>query len=276
MTNNNGKFEIDLGYQIKFKEHPPKWPELFIELAVRAMRRVHLEYGVWSVGQQGQPDFPMLSRLNGGPGIELADERAVCAAITLEFINSQMTSGIRRDEPLTGAQMSHYDLDREWHYEGSTKSADITLRRICAANGGNPLLPRVVIECKRFQLARPARDSNYGITGDCQYDKPQLDAIQKDVCKLLTEMSKSSEPFFAHIFVWGVWPVGAEVDQEDKQYQSKDLSDVLKELQSESAVLTVHQIRWLPLDCETPNQKNKPTKIARWLWASLIEVTKLK
>ena len=45
------------------------WDKVFIEIALRAARKLHLEYGMWGLGQKikDESDF---KKINSGPGIE--------------------------------------------------------------------------------------------------------------------------------------------------------------------------------------------------------------
>ena len=71
-----------------------RWAKIFIEIALRAIRRVHYEYGVWGIGHNFVKDPYMAWRINMGMGIEVADEPGVCAAITQEFMNSPTVVGL--------------------------------------------------------------------------------------------------------------------------------------------------------------------------------------
>lgn len=280
MINQQGSFVEDIGYQSeKDQAKRPKWPELMIELSLRAMRRLHFEYGIWGVGKQGQTEPPKPQQLNCGPGIELADEREVCAAITLEFMNSQMTSGF--DRPPTGivenwkVNLSYYGLDREWPYErdepkkpGRPCSADITFRRIRYSAENKNEFQRVVIEAKRFQLATPAK-TNEGQNGSIEYKAPQFDEIKDDIKKLFDENSRANEKFFAHVLIWGIWPTPTD--------EKLTVVELLKKCRPPERYLRLHQLRWHPLDPgPVPSDSkcpSKPLPVNRWLWIALMEVT---
>lgn len=278
MTANTGEFREDFGYQSeKDKTKRPKWPELMIELSLRAMRRLHFEYGIWGVGKQGQKTPPKPQQLNCGPGIELADEREVCAAITLEFMNSQMTSGF--DRPPTGkaneeqVSLSFYGLDREWPYDEASKkqgrplSADITFRRIRYSPANSNEFQRVVIEAKRFQRVSPVKTSQ-GQNGDVNYGPPQFDGIKEDIEKLFEKNKLAKEKFFAHVLVWGIWPIPTG--------EKDSVVDLLKKCRPPERSLRLHQLRWHPLDPGPPSpgsQLSDPTSVERWLWIALMEVT---
>src|SRR5262245_43113158 len=75
----------------KVQEYP--WVQVFLEVALRAIRRVHLEYEIWGAGRQWNTGPNQTALINMGPGVELADERAVCAAIVQEMMASQSVAG---------------------------------------------------------------------------------------------------------------------------------------------------------------------------------------
>jgi hypothetical protein len=74
------------------REEKP-WVQVFLEIALRAIRRVHLEYGIWGGGRQWKMEGQRAAAINMGHGIELADERTVCAAISQEFMTSPSVTG---------------------------------------------------------------------------------------------------------------------------------------------------------------------------------------
>ena len=78
----------------QLKKDGPPWAKYFMELALRAIRRVHYEYGLWSIGQHWLTNQSEPLLLNMGYGIELADEPTVCAAIIQEYLNSPLVAGV--------------------------------------------------------------------------------------------------------------------------------------------------------------------------------------
>ena len=56
-----------------------RWAKLFMEIVLRAIRRVHFDYGMRVTTPASEMSAPKLRKLNRGTGIELADERIVCA-----------------------------------------------------------------------------------------------------------------------------------------------------------------------------------------------------
>ncbi len=69
------------------------WSDIFLELSLRAIRKLHIDYGIWGLGQSDTIELrERLQSVNQGPGIELALETTVGAAIAQEFINSSFTN----------------------------------------------------------------------------------------------------------------------------------------------------------------------------------------
>src|SRR5947208_6696271 len=95
-----------------------KWVSVFLEVALRALRRVHYEYGIWGAGRQWKsgPDRPGV--INMGHGLELADERAVCAAIVQEFMTSPSLTGLWQENGRN--QLRFFSVLREQPYRAST------------------------------------------------------------------------------------------------------------------------------------------------------------
>lgn len=102
----------------------PVWKNIFIEIALRAMRRLHLDYGLWGLGQEFGSNLNF-ETLNQGPGIEITDETAVCAAITQEFINSRFTNGLYINK-----EPRHNEILREISFTSSSRNlVDIFIDR---------------------------------------------------------------------------------------------------------------------------------------------------
>jgi hypothetical protein len=59
----------------------PQWTKRFIEVCVKTLKHVHSEHQIWGYGRpsKNKKDF---AQYNSERGLEYADERTVCAAIT--------------------------------------------------------------------------------------------------------------------------------------------------------------------------------------------------
>ena len=112
------------------------WALVFIEIALRAVRRVHYEYGRWGIGRPWRMDAEKSRRINMGAGVELADELTVCAAITQEFIGSPSVAGrwVEAGNPTEW----YFQIDREqrWYTKNPKEKVDIFIRKFVAGDGG--------------------------------------------------------------------------------------------------------------------------------------------
>lgn len=234
------------------------WAERFIEVALRALRRLHVNYGAVHIGQQWRKGRPDISELNQGVGVATADELTVCAAIAQEFMLSPFLSGVwvdKDESPGVAAGVRYWKIDQETCYSGSQKRVDMVMTRV---DGPSPeAAPEkwrdCFIEAKR--LNRWTTDSlenpNY------IRQQSQLGRILEDIDKLRNELEKRPNEIFAHLLIWGVWSDGDPA--------LKELSDNLKGAR-------MHQIRWMPIDWRPGKQANPPV-VKRWLWVALFEVT---
>jgi hypothetical protein len=246
------------------KDYP--WATRFIEIALRAIRRVHYEYGVWSVGHQWMRDVSDPPDLNMGPGIELADEPTVCAAITQEFANSQFVAGIwqeRKSESDVSEGERFWQIDREQCYEGSQERVDICIQRYERKRLGEVPEPTsgppVFIEAKRAR-----RWSAQISTGSLKRSEYLTSEIKNDIEKLRREME--SRRVYCHLLVWNIY-----------ESPSDGPLEFFERLQA--SCVTVHQVRWLPIAWTCPTYVEsvvdwKPylPEVNKWLWIALAEV----
>ena len=124
-----------------------RWTNIFLEIATRAIRRVHLEHQAWSIGNQllerdRDPEYA-----NFGRGIELADERAVCAAISQEFVYCRLASGVWA----RGTEWHFYHLSREVDWASATSQVNSATATCCE---GRRTIDLIV---QRFLAASPAQ-----------------------------------------------------------------------------------------------------------------------
>jgi hypothetical protein len=248
------------------------WARVFIEVALRAMRRLHLNYGWWDVGHHWLGKEARVQSINTGRGIELADERTVCAAISQEFLASPFTSGLWVDEDHKGrvAGKRYWKILREVKYaaidavaEGEEKdrTADYCLRRYRETKADkaryeeDPEGKNTVVEAKRTRVWTPR------LADPSKIPRPRsnVGAIKKDIAKLRRMLhSTPDQEFYAHLLVWNVF--------EKRGNRPQDLEDALRD-----KAVRLHQTRWLPLTW-TVSKRNPPERISRWLWIALLEV----
>lgn len=249
------------------KDYP--WAKRFIEIALRAIRRVHYEYGIWGVGHQWMRNKPEPHLLNMGHGIELADEPTVCAAITQEFANSQFVAGAWIEEDLESDVFEgerFWRIDREQYYEGSQERVDICIQRYKRNQlseepvaSGN----RVFIEAKRAR-----RWSTQISTGSLEPTSALVHRVKEDVeklrCEMKTQQDKGTE-VHCHLLVWNIYENPSDAPLE-----------FFKKLQDPDVV--VHQVRWLPISWTCPTYEEviagtvEPPRVTKSLWVALAEV----
>lgn len=95
---------------------PYPWVAVFIEIVLRAMRKIHFDYIVWGIGRQWKMSPEKAKLINMGHGIELVDERFVCATITQEFMNSPAVAGFWAKDEKEKEELRYFTIDREYLY----------------------------------------------------------------------------------------------------------------------------------------------------------------
>jgi len=244
-----------------------KWATVFIEIALRAIRRVHYDHGMWGVGRQWEMNRFKAGRLNMGHGIELADERTVCAAITQEFITSPSLTGLWVEERADGkhTEERYFTIDREKKYTDNSKKVDIFIQKYARKNKDKeptPVEEPSFIEAKRHRLWVPDIISGEAKRGNY----PQKDKVQEDIERLRKEMEAQEETIHCHVLVWGLYDGISEEDHPVKFFKKFD-NDV-----------KIHQLRWLPTEWGSPTIENlkaediKIPLVNKALWIVLSEV----
>jgi hypothetical protein len=190
-----------------------KWASVFIEVALRAVRRVHYEYGLWGIGPQWKMGRQLAERINTGQGIELALETSVCAAITQEFIGSPSLAGLWVEQGPDGKpdhEVRYFMIDRETKYlTGEKKRVDLFVRKFIPKDGkpGGELIP---VRLPSFIEAKRAHLWTADIkTGEATHQRSQIKDVQADVQKLKDEILyrrtlAEGEHIRGHVLVWGV------------------------------------------------------------------------
>lgn len=258
------------------RRREPKWVSVFLEVALRALRRVHFEYGVWGAGRQWRsgPDRP--SVINMGHGLELADERAVCAAIVQEFMSSPSLTGLWQEE--ARSELRFFGVLREQPYKASAdpkrpEMVDLIIEKYEHKDGiFDVFKPRSFIEAKRARLwqvdlahgkARPGR-------------RPQLDAVVHDIEKLRREREarlRDGERIYLQILVWGIYDEAGNGSPSKHSDHPDDFFNTLS--QKSEAVLEGPYARWLPIRWETStNVGTRNPVVTRSAWIALAEVDK--
>ena len=225
-----------------------KWATVFIEIALRAVRRVHYEYGIWGIGRQWEMNRLKAQLINMGHGIELTDEPTVCAAITQEFITSPSLTGLWVEEREGGTpdkEERYFTIDREKEYTDKSKKVDIFIQKYKLVN--NEPIP---IEEPSFIEAKRARRWMADIkTGTANREDLQVQKIQDDITKLRHEMSTRTEKIHCHLLVWGLYREDWQKDHPLAFFENFDCN------------VKMHQLRWLPVKWDSPQIHDLQTGI---------------
>jgi hypothetical protein len=260
--------EVEMSTLLSLPERP--WVSVFMSVCVRAIQRVHHEYGRWSVGPHWIMDRLKSHRMNKGRGIELADERTVCAAVTQEFLASSAVAGIWKERKRN--EIRFFDIDREAPYQSSGRQkADLFIKKFVPRRPRrkrSQIQLRVVrwpsfVEAKRARLWYPALSKKRQ-----RFGPSQLPAIRRDIEKLRREIryrTKNRRPqIYGHILVWGIYSDGKKGDSP---------TDLLKALQRTDQNLELHSVRSIPISWTQENRDAfEIPKVTMVLWLLLVEV----
>lgn len=259
------------------------WHKLFIEIALRALWKTHLNYIQWELGHQwdilNQKAEP--EKLNQSNGIQLADEVTVCSAITQEFISSQLVSGIYHKK-----QNRFYKIGREVPYKyydctdkiEKNKLIDIVIQRYSNTTDSSSF-KKVLIEAKRVsgfptKLFVNENSSKPKITNN-------IESASDDISKLILINSRYNDLYY-YVLIWG-YCTNIQDKNLTKGLIGPDylMSELKKNIRD--ADLSTKQIRWFPLEwndylqCDTEydgyTKPCVPNGISKWCWVSLIEIT---
>ena len=245
------------------------WANKFLEAAIRAMRRIHLDEVAASSGSPGPKNPSKPELLNIGRGIELTDERQVCQAIYNEFRLSNLGTGywVNADQMADVASgQRFYDIAIEHPYTASRELVDFCIwRNVLSRSGAFRKFDNTetFVEAKRATRWSPLQASEPVFTRSGS----QILDVRRDVSKLLVEMKKRTPEqgkLTCHVLVWGT--------SEDKYPSPADFFSKLAHKQVE-----IYRTGWAPLATEERSTagsewNSNPPNIARWLWATLAEV----
>jgi hypothetical protein len=271
------------------RQPAPKWQDVFIELALRAIRKVHYEHQVWSCGQWFSKDRNS-GDANRGHGIETADERAVCSAVTQEFMSSQLAVG-----PM-GGQDRYWEINREktYSYPGTTtddhvstetrtvrsrtKTVDIWLLRWYRKKDGTRTREHstrnrdhycfeTFIEAKRayhwkLNIAK-------GTIEEPTVNSKILDAVEK-LCQEMRHRRVSTKfedrTIYCYLLIWGTCDFECAASDSrtrrgsrtPREFLSKILKDTNETFKTPAIRpdLRLKKLRWLPLAWTHPNDEH--------------------
>lgn len=247
------------------------WRKPFMELAVRAVRKVNYDYSAWSIGQQINNDIKP-ENLNQNLGFLHANETAVCDAITLEFMNSPFTNGVKID-----GKLKYYSILREENFkyadstrklqskneEKSNKRVDLVVNRYTLDNGPQISKIPILIEAKRYHYMKSDI-----LTGKPKSIKTKSESIIKDMGYLqhirdnkneLEYSFKDIEPetFFIYILIWGL-------HNKKKKYRKKP-SEILEE-KFKITSSEAYEMRMIPIKWDNEGE------VSDYIWICLAEI----
>lgn len=255
-------------------EHKIIWREIFHEICLRALKKTHLDYNIWGIGQ-GNIDIPVerFKRLNNCPGLEFAIETHVCTNITQEFIYSPFTSGIRIND-----KHRFYEIQRERNFKyhcccsDKEKQVDILINRYNINSTVSYSRFPALIEVKRAHYFTP--DIGKGTLKNFKENSKSIAHDIKLIVKLREKIKKISnldqdkyENFFLYELFWGY----SEKNNPEEFIKKicEHLPDHIK-LEEKDRLISWMPLQWSHKEGES-DMKNSPTEI-KWCWMCLQEI----
>jgi hypothetical protein len=283
---------------------------IFLQLATRAIRRVHFETQLLSLRQYDDSDHEdLIRRINLGMGVEVADESTVRDAIAQEFNASKLSHGWKRRQShppgttkagrnATKAGSRYFGvIEREVAYQhvGSdyvVEHVDLQYRRVPGPGEDDttehPVAP---VELKRARLRRP--DLKSGEPEIAPAPKLQRALILKDLRKLMRFVRAArkpdglSRPAFLgnmkledgeqeklqpHMLVWGLHRKGGKGTgkEGDPVTFMLGIFDELRTCGCKSRKKHL-KIEWVPTHW-APHGEQAPPEVSAWIWVALAEL----
>lgn len=247
-----------------------KWRKAFIEVTLRAFRRLHVDYGMWGLGQTSNKVM-QFEHLNEGPSVELALETAICSAISQEFISSPLTNGAYI-EP-SDKKERRYEIHREIRLGKELRRIDLVINRFKRESKIYFYKYPVIIEAKRAHYFKPdiatgKRGAKQKRIKDLRNDVKKLRQFRIDITNKKSNLSidgydNKIKDAFLYLLFWGVAKEGI------KDWQ-KTPTNIAKEIDKDILKKDNFELRWMPLYWDkTPQTKE-------WLWIMLVEIDPLK
>jgi hypothetical protein len=249
------------------------WRKVFLEITLRAMRKVHLSHAPWELGKVliTEDDLP---KLNDGYGVLLALETTVASEISNEFIYSSFTSGMKFQYKNEEPKPKYYEIQREKQFtyknkklfkgidgDINTKQVDLVLRRWDEQKQIHNTL--IIMELKRYNLysfdISTGRVTPKGSNiNEIKRDLKNL-GVFKDKWEILKVKDYSEHTTCTpYMLIWG--------EANMNQAQSL-LSDFKTNFNIED---TKVYIKWMPLTI-VEMTRTQPI-VTEWLWIALLEI----
>jgi hypothetical protein len=229
---------------------------------------------VWGIGRQWKMDRARTELINMGYGIELADEPAVCAAISQEFMASPSLTGLWLEAEKN--DLRFFGITREHQYKsvsdrGAPLFGDLMIEKFERSGDDFTVIqPRSFIESKRARLWKVDL-----ATGQVIPEGRQTRRICADILKLKRErdaLKGEGKQVYLHVLVWGIY-------EEDETGNPTRISDepitFFEGLRKETgATLDGPYLRWLPLTWSNPPPEVpcKNPVVRKSLWIALSEI----
>ena len=255
---------VEGGQAMSEPDVEPAWRALFIHVAARAIRRVHLEQQGFALGYKGAEP----STINFGAGIECAHENYVTSAIAADFNTSKIPFGWYRDRK----SARYYVIEQEQDYlneKDKGASVDLVVKRVLPDDTDEQPQEfyRVFIEAKRAKNWTP--DLRTGKAKEQDYNYTH---VRDDIFKLVHEFKEDTK-LFAYVLVWGICDTGAVESSGPSAF-----FEHVNGLVGSDTVEIAKPCCWLPLTWnggESIGGGIAPS-VTRWLWVVLAELTESK
>ena len=238
------------------------WKNRFLEVAEKAIIELNLEYSSWSIGQTAK------SEINKGysdpltRGIELADERTVCAKILIKALQSPLFTGEVTIEENGKKEPRYYKINREEKYifDGN-KKVDIFIQRydIKDTETTDKDYEPVIIEAKRAKTYSISDLS----TGDIKKDSTTYNAssTKTDIVEKLIKENNC----YKYVMIWGIYNKKDENDKDN--LPKKFITDLDCDIHIKDK-----NVKWIPLGFEKNNNLEDQPDIDKWIWLLMLEI----
>ncbi len=274
-----------------------KWRHIFLEIALRAIRKTHYEFGVWELGQE-KLTLQHFKNLNQGNGINFAAEETVRDSIIQEItytglwkehtINDDPSSywidrevkivlkkgeAIRLDIEKKFFNSDEYAQPEEYSNDEKLFKIDLVFKRIQLSNKffGDSTYPSL-IEAKRFRLVTVDHRSS-----TLEVKEPQLAQIDRDILKLklikdyyngkqLKIREEVYDKFFTYILLWGT--DGAKFNLKTDVINKLSMKNLLMIDDPEDEDVPI--VKYLPIEWDYNSTDGLIVKTL--LWLALIEL----
>jgi hypothetical protein len=247
---------------------PPPFKPFTLQVALRAIRRVHFEHQIFSLGRSGSTgDLP---KLNMGEGIELAHEDHVRVTFVAEYKGSHLRAGWLEDR--------HYEIWQNQPFSiggARPEFVDVVSRRY------DPKFPeKYDWAIGPIELKRARRSTADTVEGQHRVSGARPKEVADDIVKLINiakairDGNLSAEDpsgpnllainpkakMHPHVLVWG---------DTRSDHPANEASTFIDDAFGKSgATRKSVDFAWLPLEWKDPPAGS----VTRWLWVAFAEI----